>query len=416
MYVYVLNQSGKPLMPCKPAIARLLLKEGKAKVKRLTPFTIKLLIPSTEYVQPVVAGMDTGSKKVGCAAISNGEVIYCSDVQLRDDVSKKMQRRASYRRTRRGRKTRYRKPRFENRSMRAERLAPSIRSKIDSHLREKKQVESILPVSHWRVETASFDIHRISNPDVIGAGYQNGSQKNFYNIKAFVLHRDNYKCQSGRKVKHAAVLQTHHIQQRSNGGGDAPSNLITLCSRCHKDLHEVLFELSPKKSKTKHATEMGIIKSQLKKRWNFEETFGYETKYKREQFLCLPKTHVSDAIAICCEDGEVPGINLDVFLKRHVSSGDCQQTKGKRSEKKIPTGKLFGLRKFDLVKTSKGIGFVKGKRSTGYFAIGDVSGKTLWTSANIKQGAVRILARSSTLIERGDSSTSTRLVVFSPDN
>ena len=30
MFVYVLNQKGQPLMPCQPAIARLLLKEGKA--------------------------------------------------------------------------------------------------------------------------------------------------------------------------------------------------------------------------------------------------------------------------------------------------------------------------------------------------------------------------------------------------
>jgi hypothetical protein len=26
-------------------------------------------------------------------------------------------------------------------------------------------------------------------------GYKNGEQKNFYNIKAYVLHRDNYQCQ-----------------------------------------------------------------------------------------------------------------------------------------------------------------------------------------------------------------------------
>ena len=40
--VYVLNRHGEPLMPCSPRKARLLLKEGKAKVKRRTPFTIQL--------------------------------------------------------------------------------------------------------------------------------------------------------------------------------------------------------------------------------------------------------------------------------------------------------------------------------------------------------------------------------------
>ena len=40
--VYVISQDGKPLMPCSDPIARLLLKQGKAKVKKREPFTIKL--------------------------------------------------------------------------------------------------------------------------------------------------------------------------------------------------------------------------------------------------------------------------------------------------------------------------------------------------------------------------------------
>jgi RRXRR protein len=43
MLVYVLNQREKPLMPCAPPKARALLKQGKAKVVRREPFTIKLL-------------------------------------------------------------------------------------------------------------------------------------------------------------------------------------------------------------------------------------------------------------------------------------------------------------------------------------------------------------------------------------
>lgn len=196
MYVYVLNKNGKPLMPCKPAKAGHLLKAGKAKVVKRTPFTIKLLWDCEENVQEVVGGMDTGSKKIGCAAISNGRVVYQSEIQMRTDVSKKMKRRLTYRRTRRSRKLRYRPARWQNRaSMRKEgRLAPSIKSKVDSHLREKNFVESILPVTSWKVETASFDIHRISNSTVDGKEYQEGKQKGYYNLKAFILHRDGYRC------------------------------------------------------------------------------------------------------------------------------------------------------------------------------------------------------------------------------
>ena len=400
MFIYVLNQKGEPLMPCQPPIARLLLKEDKAKVKQTRPFTIKLTIATTEYKQPIISGMDTGSKIIGSAAIANGQVVYQAETQIRQDISKKLKQRAMYRRTRRGRKCRYRPARWLNRanSDKTGRLAPSIRSKVDSHLREKKQIESILPVSQWVVETASFDIHKITNPDVKGVDYQKGDQKGYYNIKAYILDRDHYRCQSRQKVKHAEKLHVHHIQFRCNGGTNTPSNLITLCEDCHDALHHGKFDLKAKKSKTKHATEIGIVKSQLKKAWDFNETFGYETKFKREQVLQRPKTHFNDAVAICCEDDEWVK-PLDVVLyKRHVASGDFQQSKGAHSEKKIPTGKLFGLRKFDLVKTSKGIGFIKGKRRSGFFAIMDIFNKTITASVSVKKHCTRLTARTTTLI------------------
>jgi 5-methylcytosine-specific restriction endonuclease McrA len=406
--VYVLNQKNQPLMPCTPVVARLLLKEGKAKCIRKAPFVIKLLVDSTEHKQQVIAGMDTGSKSIGAAAVANGEVVYQSEIQIRNDISKKMQQRATYRRTRRNRKTRHRKARFLNRasSIRHGRLAPSIKSKINSHLREKKFVESILPVSNWKVETASFDIHKISNPTVKSSGYQNGPQKDFYNAKAYVLHRDKYKCQKCKTTK--GKLHVHHIVFKSKGGTDAPDNLITLCESCHKELHEQGFEIKGKKNKTKHATEMGIIKSQLKKQFGaFEEVFGYETKFKREQILQMPKTHFFDAVAICLEDGEIVNFSSVVYYKKHVASGDYQQTKGARSEKKMPTGKLFGFRKFDKVKTPKGVGFIKGKRSTGYFAIDKLNGEVISNSLNIKKKCSRLSARTTTLIERKMAHSST---------
>jgi hypothetical protein len=401
MLAYVLNKHGKPLMPCQPAKARKLLKAGKARVVQRTPFTIKLLHGSSGHIQQVVAGMDTGSKHIGCAAIANGKVLYQSEVALRTDVSKKMQQRAMYRRNRRGRKCRYRPARWNNRaSMRKEgRLAPSLQSKLYSHLREKKQVEAILPISHWKVEIASFDIHKITNPTVAGIGYQKGPQLGYYNVKAFVLHRDGYTCQSGRKMKHSAKLHVHHKVFRSQGGTDAPSNLITLCETCHNDLHAGKFELKEKRSKTKHATEIGILKSRLKNGWDFEETLGYETKFKREQVLGLPKTHYYDAVAICCEDGELVQLVSHVLYKRHVSSGDYQQTKGIRSEKRIPVGKLFGLKKHDLISTPQGTGFIEGKRSTGYFALETITGEKVHASANVKKNTVRLSARTTTLTQ-----------------
>jgi len=322
MKVYVINQNGKPLMPTCPAVARLLLKDSKAKVIRRTPFTIKLLYQAMEYKQEVIAGMDTGSKKMGCAAVTNGGVVYQSEIELRNNVSKKMQQRKTYRRTRRSRKVRYRKPRFLNRGKKGKR-APSIQSKVESHLREKKFVESILPVSKWKVELASFDIHKIINLSVNGKKYQNGRQKGFYNVKQYVLARASYMCQHCKGKSKNKKLHVHHIIFRSKGGTDEPDNLISLCEICHDKTHNGEIEIKENRSKTKHATEVGIVKSQLKKvGWQFEEVFGYETKYRREQILNLPKTDYYDAVAICCNDDEIVQLDDTVYFKKHVAKGD----------------------------------------------------------------------------------------------
>jgi len=412
MFVYVISKEGKPLMPTKPAVARLLLKACKAKVIRTTPFIIKMLEDTTGYTQPVVAGMDTGSKTIGCAAVSNTKVVYQSEVQLRTDVSKKMEQRRMYRRTRRSRKTRYRPARWSNRaSMRCKgRLAPSLCSKIEAHLREKMFVESILPVSKWVVELASFDIHKITNPEVQSLEYQEGSLKGFYNVKAYILDRDKYLCQKCKKKKNTK-LHVHHIIYKSKGGTDTPSNLITLCEDCHEDLHKGLFEIKCPRSKTKHATAMGIIKSQIQKQFGiFTETYGYETKFKREQILNLPKTHYNDAVSICCETDIHEHLDT-IYYKRCVSKGDYQQTKGSRSEVKIPTGKLLGLRKFDKIKTSTFTGFVKGKRSSGRFAVCDINWKVINPSVDIRKSAFRLSARTAVLIERGMAHSSTEQAV-----
>ena len=60
--VYVLNPFGQPLMPTDDhRKVRILLKEKKATVVRRSPFTIRLLHRTKQYVQPVTLGVDAGS-------------------------------------------------------------------------------------------------------------------------------------------------------------------------------------------------------------------------------------------------------------------------------------------------------------------------------------------------------------------
>ncbi len=67
MFVYVLNKHGKPLMPCQPRKARILLRDGKAKVIKREPFTIQLKFGSSEYKQKILKG---GKRKLNQAAYS----------------------------------------------------------------------------------------------------------------------------------------------------------------------------------------------------------------------------------------------------------------------------------------------------------------------------------------------------------
>ena len=118
MIVYVLNKNGKPLMPCKPQRARKLIKEKKAKVINYKPFTIKLLYGSYGYTQNTNLGVDLGSKHIGIAVSSKDRVLSKGEIELRQDVSSLIETKAILRRSRRNRKTRYRKCKFNFRNKR----------------------------------------------------------------------------------------------------------------------------------------------------------------------------------------------------------------------------------------------------------------------------------------------------------
>lgn len=362
--VYVIGLNNESLMPCSNMVARLLLKEKKAKVLRVTPFTIKLNYVTTTYTQPCVHGVDTGSNKIGSTVISNGEVLYTAEIKVRNDITKKMKRRLMYRRTRRN-KLRYRKPRFLNRgnSTKKGRISPTVRSKIDSHLKEIRFVKTILPITELRLETASFDVHLLRNPDVID--YQKGNNYGYANVKAYVLHRDNYSCQHCGVTK--TQLQVHHLIYRSNGGSDLENNLITLCKDCHTDVHNntIVLKIKGKKSTLKHATQMNVIRSQLLKRLpEAVETFGYVTKEKRQE-LGLEKSHINDAIAIA-SDTNISKNDVIPLIKVSKCKGEYQLYKGVRSEKKIPSGKICGFRRYDRVRYRGRNYFVCGRMSSGY--------------------------------------------------
>lgn len=385
--VYVLSKNGQPLMPTnRHGKVKHLLKSGKAKVARSCPFTIKLLYDSTTHTQNLTLGVDTGSGTLGTAVSNdNGNIVYMSEVTVRNDITYKMMQRLRYRRNRRNRKTRYRKARYLNRrnSIKSGRFSPTMTSKFHSHIKEIDYIKSILPVKTLVLETGKFDTHLLKNPCLANPkvrhwGYQKGVNYGFENTKAMVLNRDNYTCQYCRGKHKDFRLEVHHIIFRSNGGSDEQENLITLCHTCHKALHSG--RINPnfsgrKKGTLRYATQMNSIRCQLLKHYpDAIETFGCVTKANRLN-LNLEKHHYTDACVIAAETKPVCLITDILYLKKSVSEGDFQQTKGIRSEQPITTGKICGFRKYDKVKYFGKEYFIKGRMSTGYAILMNINGE-----------------------------------------
>lgn len=392
--VYVLSNKNVPLMPCTCVIARILLRDKKAKVLKTTPFTIKLLNETTEYVQKLTLAVDTGTGGIGYSVINNkNEILYMSEVEVRNDISDKMDRRRKYRRSRRNRKTRYRKSRFQNRknSKRKERFSPTMQSKLHSHVKEIEFLKKIMPVSIMTFEVGNFDPHLMKKPALANAkvrpwGYQKGPNYGFENTKAMVLARDEYTCQLCKGKHKDSKLEVHHIIYRRNGGSDEAENLITLCHTCHTKLHadgsgkldKKLLKLQPGKVKgdLKYATQMNSIRTQLMKLYpKANITYGYITKANRLA-LDVGKEHHLDACVIASQ-GKPFTIKCSLLKKKCVAKGDFQKTKGVRSEQPITTGKIQGFRKYDKVKYFGKEYFIKGRMSSGYAILMDIDGKKI---------------------------------------
>ena len=407
--VYVLNIEGKPLMPCKEAKARKLLKENKAKIYKKEPFTIQLLFVCENQTQDITLGVDAGSKHIGLSATTKEKELYAADVELRNDIVDLLSTRRQNRRTRRNR-LRYRKPRFNNRvhSKKNGWLAPSVEQKIQTHFKVVEDIHKLLPITKIVVETASFDIQKIKNPEIHNEEYQQGEQLGFWNVREYVLFRDNHTCQCCKGKSKDKILNVHHIESRKTGG-NAPNNLITLCETCHKGYHNGTVEL-PKTIKRgmsfKDAAFMGIMRwsfyNRLKEIYpNVFMTYGYITKDTRIKNN-LPKDHYIDARCISGNPNAEPlGY---YFYQKKVRCHNRQIHKAnilKGGKKKLNQASYLvkGFRLFDKVEFEGQICFIFARRSSGYFDIRKLNGEAIHRSASWKK--LKLLeTRKSLLMER----------------
>ena len=404
MFVYVRNQDGRPLMPCTPAKARKLLRAGKARVVKRSPFTIQLSWLCEGHVQPVRAGIDKGSSTTGICCVGNGQALFSAEIHHRQDVKEKMDDRRDRRKSRRARKW-YRPCRFQNRasSKRSGRLPPSIKTNVEEIMRVVRRVP--LPISSIIVEDVQVDIPRLNDPALRGSRYQDPTRLD-ENLRIACLMRDDYACQQCGKRN--IRLEAHHVIFREHGGKDTLANLLTLCQGCHHQLHDgkialkkvgvsgYLDQIAQRTMQGKH-----YLYAALGKEMALFTVFGYQTATLRKA-RGLPKTHIIDALCIATyHTGEpIAETQSNVYSIRFRPRQTRKRfhslpQKGKGRMQYQVYEELKGFRKGDIVLVKKQwVKQVNAIYAEGRLAFKRVKGEP----ANAKPEDCRLLEREQTII------------------
>ncbi|MGK7899581.1 MAG: RNA-guided endonuclease IscB [Xenococcus sp. (in: cyanobacteria)] len=321
-FVFVLDTNKQPLNPCSPGMARSLLKAGKAAVFRQYPFTIilKKVIEKKEIKQCQLK-LDPGSKTTGIAILQNNKLIWRAQLshrgqQIKDDLES----RRSLRRGRRGRKTRYRQPRFLNRKRAEGWLAPSLEHRVLTTITWVKRLIKLCPINSIAQELVRFDSQKLDNPEISGTQYQQGTLYQ-YEVREYLLEKFNHTCAyCGAKD---VPLEVEHIKPKSKGGSNRVSNLTIACVPCNLaksnlDLKEFLADkvsilnrvLAQAKAPLKDAaavnsTRWKVFNSLKETGLPLETGTGGQTKFNRTQ-QGLEKTHCLDAACV----GETPKLEI----------------------------------------------------------------------------------------------------------
>ena len=254
--VLVLDTHKNPLMPTHPAKARKLLKAGRAAVYRRYPFTIILKSAiDNPIMQQTELKVDPGSQTTGLSIVvlfKRGWVaVWAANLHHRGQVVKlKLEKRRGVRRSRRGRKTRYRRPKWRNAIIRQNRrrrkaqaknksqyptqkgwLPPSLRSRVDNVSSWTRKLSGLVPLDSLAVETVRFDMQKIASPEISGIEYQQGTLAG-YELREYLLEKWGRQCVycDAEKVR----LEVEHIKAKIKGGSNRASNLTISCKPCNQ--------------------------------------------------------------------------------------------------------------------------------------------------------------------------------------
>ena len=327
-FVFVIDGQQRPLMPCTGKRARLLLTRRRARVYRMQPFTIQLFDRTQDdcVLQEVIVKIDPGSKTTGlCVARLDADravhVIRLIELTHRGQrIKLNLMKRAALRRGRRQRNTRYRAPRFLNRTRPKGWLPPSLRHRVDTTISWIKRLSRWCPVTELAVERVKFDLQKLRNPEITGVQYQQGTLFG-YEVREYLLEKWQRQC-AYCGTDQVTRFEIDHFIPRAHGGSDAVSNLVLSCRPCNQAkgrLHaEVFLAHDPvrlmriqKQIKTPlhdaaavNSTRNTLFTALLHTGLPVMAGTGGQTKYNRVR-LGIPKTHALDAACV----GEVSTIH-----------------------------------------------------------------------------------------------------------
>ena len=327
--VFVVDKERRPLAPCTPRRARLLLSECKASVLRRYPFTIILKEShATATPRPLRLKIYPASKTTGLAVIneSTAEVVWAAELKHRSQLIKKaLESRRSLRNGRRSRKTRYRPARWLNRVrnnpvftntegavITGKWLPPSLQHRVEVVMTWVERLQRYLPITALSQEIMRFDTQKLQNPEISGVEYQQGTLHG-YEVREYLLEKWSRKCAyCGARD---TCLEINHIVARSRGGSDRVSNLTLACRSCREqrgasNLEEFLATRPALLMKLQSQAQVSlrdvaainstrfVLLERLKARGlPVEVSSGGETKFNRNQQQ-IPKSHWLNAVCI----------------------------------------------------------------------------------------------------------------------
>ena len=232
--VFVIDSEKRPLAPIHFATARQLLRNKKAAVFRQFPFTLILKESRPESpISPLRLKIDPGAKHTGIARVddNSGEVVFAAELKHRGfAIRDALTSRRQLRRSRRNRKTRYRQPRFLNRTKKEGWLPPSLNSRVENIKAWVKRLQKFAPIEAISQELVRFDMQLIRHPDIQGKEYQQGTLAGS-ETREYLLEKWHRQC-AYCDIKDVP-LQVEHIQCRAKGGSNSITNLCLSCEKCN---------------------------------------------------------------------------------------------------------------------------------------------------------------------------------------